>query len=1019
MIIFFCFLLTFLTNGRDISVESCDKLALRFSPNGDITEMDIEGKNVSSNVVGGFSFRIYGEGHRENPENLGDDILGDWGKEPLDVYGINNTETTPSRSLVYLPYNMSMIQISGESKPNFPGNLYGRDNPSYDYCIFYDIIYTDQSALYNQFVTFPPTASDFVYRSDIIRLTKPILRLTITLRVRGVFAYEGFYATFRNVSVRPYYPSPLENGTAETVSDNEHVRVTKSVHDLAIVSDFVALDNHISINGTITNTNTDIKSRTLTLILAFPLDANTPVNEDGSVSGSYAGWAWGSGDNVIPLEPPVSTSPPYSTQSLSTRNLNGRLVDFYTVVGISNDTTGLGLGVPLDKILVWRFVYNPLTKMLMVEIDLMVGEYNEVPNIASFSVTLYKLNNPSRKWPWRAAWQKYSRVVFADIFQTNVILDQGVWQCQGTTSTIPGWEDFGIKFYEGDWESKWTVEHGIYLFPYIEPNLIFLNSKTLFLNFSKPTVPQLATMCVNDSKFCKIIQTSHMIHANGNVQASRDGSDYAYKFVVNAGTKLEPVEFNQATDQMNLIDVRYEYAEKWGGEPHGIYLDSVEASQTWWDYRTETFKYSIFSPTFDNNRRGFLPWYAGSVDFVRELKKNMLNDRPRKPSYIMANTVLYGGNPHMAVGVDVFGMEVSSWYDGVWHGGCGGGGLHRRSLADQKPLVNLDYSDLTDWTHNFTEMKFEGCLLDGVWPSYNWFAYYNNSERIERDRDLFKHFIPLYRAVTSKGWEAVPCATLHNASSPDPDAAAISLSTFRIERWGHVSPFMFTMSIGASSWGADHSVLLDFDEACLLSTPMVPYRYPRGSNSMMPTHMHSIVVRDRTQGVRPEDGEGIVLGQEWADIKIGPDVTRSHTYVLEVTLTPLDNGSSNGDGDSDKNNYGDCRSVGDKNNKGGKKTFTNFVFIITVVTGVMVVAAAVVIIGCVIYRRRRRRGKEETKGNNDEFTSSSLNAFDHVLRARQTELDAQTNNLYNNNRYNNIYNNNNSYNNNNRCNNNN
>ena len=93
----------------------------------------------------------------------------------------------------------------------------------------------------------------------------------------------------------------------------------------------------------------------------------------------------------------------------------------------------------------------------------------------------------------------------------------------------------------------------------------------------------------------------------------------------------------------------------------------------------------------------------------------------------------------------------------------------RRSLCRQKPYCLLLNTDYEKFTSPLVERFFQRCLFYGIWPGFfdqdaaSKDPYWLSPKRwYERDRALFKKFIPLLQRVTAAGWQPITAATCDN-----------------------------------------------------------------------------------------------------------------------------------------------------------------------------------------------------------------------------------------------------------------
>jgi len=94
--------------------------------------------------------------------------------------------------------------------------------------------------------------------------------------------------------------------------------------------------------------------------------------------------------------------------------------------------------------------------------------------------------------------------------------------------------------------------------------------------------------------------------------------------------------------------------------------------------------------------------------------------------------------------------------------------LYRRALAGQKAFGFLMNTDFTRWPFALSERYMQRCLAYGMFPSF--FSadaitnrYFDQPALYNRDRPLFKKYIPLIKIIAEAGWQP-----LTNATSSDP-----------------------------------------------------------------------------------------------------------------------------------------------------------------------------------------------------------------------------------------------------------
>jgi hypothetical protein len=138
----------------------------------------------------------------------------------------------------------------------------------------------------------------------------------------------------------------------------------------------------------------------------------------------------------------------------------------------------------------------------------------------------------------------------------------------------------------------------------------------------------------------------------------------------------------------------------------------------------------------------------------------------------------------------------------------------KRSLCYQKPYCLLMNTDFSAFTHDLVESYFKTSLFYGVYPgmfSYNASenAYWDDAALVERDRDLFKRYIPLIKILGSAGWQPVTFAR-----SSDP--------AIYVERYGHATALCLTTR-NDSTQAVSYTLSLDAGSLGLSTTAPVSF----------------------------------------------------------------------------------------------------------------------------------------------------------------------------------------------------
>ena len=110
--------------------------------------------------------------------------------------------------------------------------------------------------------------------------------------------------------------------------------------------------------------------------------------------------------------------------------------------------------------------------------------------------------------------------------------------------------------------------------------------------------------------------------------------------------------------------------------------------------------------------------------------------------------------------LDVLGTETDWNPRGKWQPMDDAHLLYRRALCKGKPFCFLMNTAFENFSHDLVERYMKRSLAYGCFPgffSYNASEghYFTRPELYERDRDLFRTYVPLCKVVAKAGWETI------------------------------------------------------------------------------------------------------------------------------------------------------------------------------------------------------------------------------------------------------------------------
>ncbi len=187
----------------------------------------------------------------------------------------------------------------------------------------------------------------------------------------------------------------------------------------------------------------------------------------------------------------------------------------------------------------------------------------------------------------------------------------------------------------------------------------------------------------------------------------------------------------------------------------GLYLDSFEMGATLLNYRREHFAGADIPLVFDGRGRVCQLGHFLALEMLRDTALEL----HRRGRLVFANAVLHTF-PWPAAWLDVLGTETNWNPGGQWTPDSDEKMLYWRALCRKKPYVTLQNTDFDRFPPELVERYLARCCAYGVLPGF--FSpdaangvYWTRPELFERDRPLFRRYIPIAREVAEAGWEPV------------------------------------------------------------------------------------------------------------------------------------------------------------------------------------------------------------------------------------------------------------------------
>lgn len=731
-----------------------------------------------------------------------------------------------SQTLALNRTNLAPLIIRGFSKAeNVSGSA---DN---GYSLYVDITYDDGTTLWGQTANFRCGTHDWERREFVLLPDKAIKTLTLHCLFRG---HTG-KVWFDDVSVEEiatptgalmFQGVPIEpprNSTALSGSSSQHfstqdgldlgLRETSVaslriggqelasaspsgflVRDFAANSDvhrfdqgvcaelglrihakFTPAKDHLVIEGQLEDTQG--RDRAVTLLFALPIDAT--------------GWQWG---DDVRHQRLISGGGELANTVTLRSGADGKM-SRYPLAAIWSERAGLALALDMERPAQYRLVYHAGTKQFFIAYDFgLTKDTVKFPGRADFRFVVFGFE-PA--WGFRSALQK-----LYDIFPqqfTKRVKREGGWMPFTDIAKVPGFEDFGFAFQEGGRNVPFDDQHGIASFVYVEPMSHWLalppespRTYASALNVLKSDLG--GARGADKRRMAAATLTSGMQTADGEyalhlVKAPWcDGGVFTLNPDPDIPTTPE-APFNKAKVMRESIDAAFRKNQPGKNAPgaglDGVYLDSLEMSAAELNYRRDHFRTADAPLVFDRAGRPCQMMMFNTWEFARDLA-TQLHAQGR---LTFANGALWNFS-FPAPLLDVLGTEVNWLRQGEYNPDNDAVMNFRRALCRQKPYCLLLNTDYQKFTPALVERYFQRCVFYGIWPGFfdedaaSKDPYWTSAKRwYERDRPLFKKYIPILQRLTAAGWQPITGATGDNPKIwlerfGEPAAGRIYLTAF-------------------------------------------------------------------------------------------------------------------------------------------------------------------------------------------------------------------------------------------------
>lgn len=517
---------------------------------------------------------------------------------------------------------------------------------------------------------------------------------------------------------------------------------------LRLTARFRATADRITVTGELKDTT--VRDRPLVLVWVLPLEAT--------------GWTWG--DSLLASRPIGETGRYHSSPAFGLGGAQGRhLLAPFPWQSLTSGNKGLVVTRPLDetRLISWSYDHTPQLRFLAVRVELGLSPATgKFPGRADFRFDLSVL--PRAKWGMRAAAQRYYEL-YPDLFTRRVKTGQeGLWTLWVTTQVAQP-EDFALMFHEQEPYSEDRVvfddASGALSFTYAEPNTLWQRCTNWeagklqldgFMDALRQRASQPASVLSDYPFYTQPMPVPDAELAQAALQSfiGRENQPTSYwsappdRIALNCNSDPELPRPNRASLWFDyegvpaLTDPRVD----------GAYIDSVgwSAFDAAENFRREHWATADI-PLVPSFHRGGVAQLAGFAHI--ELYQAIAEAMHARGKLTLANTFPY---THLFTAhlFDVLGAgegaDLEAFHDPARLSFC-------RALAYHKPVSHMNYAYFhPDTPPEARERGLQRNLLYGVWPGS---GNVGDPAQIEPLRTLYRRYMPLFRALTSVGWEPI------------------------------------------------------------------------------------------------------------------------------------------------------------------------------------------------------------------------------------------------------------------------
>jgi hypothetical protein len=412
-----------------------------------------------------------------------------------------------------------------------------------------------------------------------------------------------------------------------------------------------------------------------------------------------------------------------------------------------------------------RITYNAKHHLYFVAFDIALTASKSVIGHDSADVAVSRFDaNPT--WGFRNASSDYYSQ-FPKAFAVRARAN-GIWMPFTDPATVTDASDFHFAYHEGDNSVASDRAAGIQSLRYVEPMSYWMAMPASMPRTYAAAVALLQNLAEKSDAPETMHQAQAVLYSGSKDSQGRYNVSFrdtpwcngaVWTLDPNPNMPHPPLKWTKA-----MLNAKGAPSGA-PGTPDGEYLDSLELMADVLDYRPESLRASRVPLTFatDVNRPTLPTWFS-----VYESAASLSGTLHARGKILMGNTVPWRFSAIGSV-LDVMGTETSMFdADGGWNPDSDEMMNLRRTIANHKPYLLLLNTDFTKLSVAKISLYMQRCVFYDIYPSM--FSanaadapYWKDPSLYNRDRMLFKQYIPVLQQLSAAGWEPVTYAKSTNS----------------------------------------------------------------------------------------------------------------------------------------------------------------------------------------------------------------------------------------------------------------